>query len=575
MNPFRPCAVVPTYRHTEALSEVVRALGAQGLPVIVVDDGNVPAVAERIARICAVAGGVILMRREENGGKGAAVIDGIARAAEAGFTHAVQVDADGQHDLSRAGDLLALARAHPLALVTGEPVYDGTIPRSRRIARWITHFWVAVNTLTFRYMDSMCGFRVYPVEATLDIARGAGVARRMAFDTEILVRFVWRGADVLTLPVSVTYPPGNLSNFALWDDNLRISAMHAKLFFGMLWRLPHLLRARLSRRSGRAPRHWAAIAERGSYAGLWFLGMIYRLFGRRACLAVLSPVVLFFFLTGTEQRRSSLSYLRHAHAAGLIVEQPGWWLSFRHFMAFASSAVDKLAAWTGNIPEHDVEGVNDGAFATAKRSGVGALILTAHFGTPEILRAIATLGERWRVTVLVHTVHAAQFNKLINAFSQSSVVRVVQVTSIGPDTAILLQEAVARGEWVVMAGDRVPVSGTARIGWAPFLGETAPFPQGPHILAALLKCPVYLLFCLREGARHRILFEKMAERIELPRKNREAVLAASVADYAARLERHLRAAPLQWFNFFDFWHPAGLQPPPAAALPQQNRTGVS
>ncbi|MBO6685052.1 MAG: glycosyltransferase family 2 protein [Parvibaculum sp.] len=575
MSGFRPCAIVPTYRHVDALRGVVERLVAEGLPVLVVDDGNAPEIAAQIADICVGVEGVELLRRETNGGKGAAVLDGIAWAEALGFSHAVQVDADGQHDIARVGDLLALARAEPDALVTGEPVYDETIPRSRRIARWITHFWVAVNTLTFRYIDSMCGFRVYPVGPVREVARAHRIARRMAFDTEVLVRLVWRGTKVVTLPVAVIYPPGNHSNFALWDDNLRISGMHAKLFFIMLARLPFLVVSRLRGPHENSSRHWARISERGGYAGLWLLGTIYRLFGRRVCLAAVSPVVLFFFLTGSEQRRGSLSYLAHAHDAGLIVERPGWRLSFRHFMAFASSAVDKLAAWTGNIPASQVEGLEDGEFERAKQSGQGALVFTAHFGNPEILRAIATLSERWRVTVLVHTVNAVRFNRFINAFSESSAVRLVQVTSVGPDTAILLQQAVERGEWVVVAGDRVPVSGNERISWAPFLGELAPFPQGPHIIAALLKCPVYLLFCLRNGPRHRVHFERMADRIELPRRDREGALAASVAEYARRLEKHLRAAPLQWFNFFDFWHPAGLKPPSVSVLPQRDRTGVS
>ncbi|MDO9127962.1 MAG: glycosyltransferase, partial [Parvibaculum sp.] len=531
-----------------------------GLPVIVIDDGNELGAARSIAAICAAHEGVELLRRDVNGGKGAAVLDGIARAEARGFTHALQIDADGQHDLARVTDLLALARAHPHALVTGEPVYDETVPRSRRIARWITHVWVAVNTLSFRIVDSMCGFRIYPVAETLAVVRAAHVAKRMAFDTEILVRLVWRGTEVVTLPVAVTYPAGNHSNFAMWDDNLRLSGMHAKLFFLMLARLPGLLFDRLSGRSPSSS-HWAAIGERGSYAGLWLLGVVYKLFGRHVCLAVVSPVVLFFFLTGTEQRRGSLNYLAHAHAAGLIAAKPGWLLSFRHFLAFASSAIDKLAAWTGNIPASAVEGVDEGEFDKTKRSGNGAVVLTAHFGNPEILRAIATLGARWRVNVLVHTAHAVRFNRLIAEYSNSSAVHVIQVTSVGPDTAILLQQAVANGEWVVMAGDRVPVTGNERISWVPFLGELAPFPQGPHILAGLLKCPVHLLFCLRQGSRHRVCFERFADRIELPRKDRDKALAASVARYAARLESHLHIAPLQWFNFFAFWRPAGLQPP--------------
>ena len=560
MSAVKPCVLIPTYNHTAALEGIVAFLCRQGLPVIVIDDGNELGAARSIAAICAAHEGVELLRRDVNGGKGAAVLDGIARAEARGFTHALQIDADGQHDLARVTDLLALARAHPHALVTGEPVYDETVPRSRRIARWITHVWVAVNTLSFRIVDSMCGFRIYPVAETLAVVRAAHVAKRMAFDTEILVRLVWRGAEVVTLPVAVTYPAGNHSNFAMWDDNLRLSGMHAKLFFLMLARLPGLLFDRLSGRSPSSS-HWAAIGERGSYAGLWLLGVVYKLFGRHVCLAVVSPVVLFFFLTGTEQRRGSLNYLAHAHAAGLIEAKPGWLLSFRHFLAFASSAIDKLAAWTGNIPASAVEGVDEGEFDKTKRSGKGAVVLTAHFGNPEILRAIATLGARWRVNVLVHTAHAVRFNRLIAEYSNSSAVHVIQVTSVGPDTAILLQQAVANGEWVVMAGDRVPVTGNERISWVPFLGELAPFPQGPHILAGLLKCPVHLLFCLRQGSGHRVCFERFADRIELPRKDRDKALTASVARYAARLESHLRIAPLQWFNFFDFWRPAGLQPP--------------
>ncbi|WP_083762525.1 glycosyltransferase family 2 protein [Parvibaculum lavamentivorans] len=309
MNGVNACAVIPTYKHTEALGRIVQFLRGQGLPVIIVDDGNAPDAAQRIACLAASHDGVELCRRDVNGGKGAAVLDGLARAEMRGFTHAVQVDADGQHDLARVADLLASARTHPHALVTGEPVYDETVPQSRRIARWITHFWVAVNTLSFRIVDSMCGFRVYPVAETLAAARAAGISRRMAFDTEILVRLVWRGVDVVTLPVAVTYPAGNHSNFAMWDDNLRLSGMHAKLFFLMLARLPGILLSRmlgLSPSSSRSSSHWAAIGERGSYAGLWLLGLVYRLFGRH----VAGRALLLSHRYGAAARFSRLSRSR-------------------------------------------------------------------------------------------------------------------------------------------------------------------------------------------------------------------------------------------------------------------------
>jgi len=167
-------------------------------------------------------------------------------AQAAGHTPAVQVDADGQHDVRDIPRLLALAAAQPQALVTGVPIYDESVPRSRLYGRYVTHFWVWVHTLSFRIRDSMCGFRVYPLEASLAIWNAGGVGRRMDFDTDILVRLHWRGAAIVELPTHVTYPLDGVSHFDLLRDNLRISWMHTRLFFGMLRRLPRLLWQRLA-----------------------------------------------------------------------------------------------------------------------------------------------------------------------------------------------------------------------------------------------------------------------------------------------------------------------------------------
>jgi predicted LPLAT superfamily acyltransferase len=552
---------VPTYRHADALDAIVGSLRASGLPVIVIDDGNDVGTAARIAAICAAHRGVELRRETANGGKGAAVLTGLELAALRGFTHAVQVDADGQHDLSRVGDMLKLAESQPDALITGAPVYDETMPLGRRIGRWATHIWVSINTLTPRIVDSMCGFRVYPVARVLDVARSADIAKRMGFDTEILVRLSWSGAAILTLPVSVTYPPGNHSNFQMWRDNIEISRMHARLFFGMLRRAPGWILSSDAPQD-KTPRHWASMSERGSKAGLWLLAMVFKLFGRNVCLAVMSPIVLFFFLTGGEQRRASLGYLRRARRSGLISGRVGWIMSFRHFFAFAAAALDRLAAWTGNYQPADIEDLDKENFAEAKQKEKGAVLLTAHYGNPEVVRAIANLNNRLRLIVLVHTAHAEAYTGLVNAMSGSSAVRILEVSQIGPDTAIVLQNAVDNGEWIVVSADRVPVSGKAsRVSWAKFLGERAPFPQGPHILAGILKCPVHILFCVRVAGRYRVLFEPFADRIEMPRANREYAIQASVERFAAKLEAHLRVAPLQWFNFFDFWRPGGMEPP--------------
>lgn len=552
------CALLPTYRHVEALEKTILCLRSFGLDVLVVDDGNDFLVAAKIASICEAHSGVTCLRREENGGKGAAVLDGLRHAGASGFTHVLQIDADGQHDLDSVPDILAVSAEHPSAFITGKPVFDASIPRSRLIGRWLTHIWVSINTLSSRVIDTMCGFRVYPLAETLETIEGQSLSLRMGFDTEIVVRLRWAGVDVQTLPVKVIYPEGNISNFSL-GENYGLSVMHGRMFFGMLRRIPQIvLRRFLGGSSG--SRHWAQLGERGGVLGLSFLAGVYRLFGRRICLLIMSPVVLFFFLSGGEQRRASKDYLYRLWMAGGLEKRPGWFMSLKHFMSFGAAALDKLAAWTGNISVDDVEGASHSVFDKLHASGKGGLMLTAHLGNPEVIRAIGSFKGRIRVNVLVHTAHALRFNALIQSSSAQASVRMIQVTEVGPDTAIMLKTAIDNGEFVVIVGDRIPVTGHNRISWVSFLGDVAPFPQGPHILAAILKVPVYLLFCVRRDKKYRIFFEPFADTIILPRKERDAALSVYVQRYAERLEYFTKQAPLQWFNFFDYWRPAGLKP---------------
>ncbi len=248
---MKPCLVIPYYNHERAIEATLAALKPAGLPAFVVDDGSAAAAAECItglaARECAW---IKLLRLTPNQGKGAAVMAGLQAAADAGYTHALQVDADGQHDAADIPRLLAAAREQPQALVTGVPVYDDAAPRSRRYGRYVTHVWVWINTLSLAIRDSMCGFRVYPIAPALAAWREMRWGRRMDFDTEILVRMFWAGAPVRSLPTRVRYPLDGVSHFRLLGDNLRISFMHARLFFGMLIRVPRLLQRRLQARKG-------------------------------------------------------------------------------------------------------------------------------------------------------------------------------------------------------------------------------------------------------------------------------------------------------------------------------------
>ena len=243
---FHPWVVVPVYNHEHAIGITVERLLPHGMPVLLVDDGSVASCAA-VLRELAIrhAGQVSLLRLDENGGKGAAVIAGMREAATRGASHALQIDADGQHDADDVPRFLAEAQAHPDAVVNGRPVYDESVPKGRLVGRYATHVWVWINTLSFDIADSMCGFRIYPLAATLAMLEREHVGLRMDFDVEVIVRLHWAGLEVRNLPTRVTYPLDGVSHFRLWQDNVRISKMHARLFFGMLWRSPRLLARRM------------------------------------------------------------------------------------------------------------------------------------------------------------------------------------------------------------------------------------------------------------------------------------------------------------------------------------------
>lgn len=238
---MRTCALVPTYRHVAVLPALTRALRARVDAVLIIDDGNTEPERSAIAALHAPNDGIEVLRLDVNSGKGAAMIAGFRRAIECGFTHALQIDADGQHDIEDVPKFLAAVREAPDALICGQAQYDESVPKSRKIGRNITHFWVWVETFSFDIADSMCGFRAYPLARIAPVIRSTSVGSRMDFDTEIAVHLHWRGARIVNVPTRVIYPPGNLSNFDMLADNVRISLMHTRLAlqapFRVLWKL--------------------------------------------------------------------------------------------------------------------------------------------------------------------------------------------------------------------------------------------------------------------------------------------------------------------------------------------------
>lgn len=247
----KACLLIPVYNHARALAKMLPKLRAHGLPCLLVDDGSdatnakaLDALAKRERRW------VTLLRQSPNQGKGAAVMAGVRAAAKAGYSHVLQIDADGQHDPADVPRFMAGAAAAPQAILCGAPLYDESAPKSRLYGRWLTTVWIWINTLSTEIQDGMCGYRLYPAAPLLALFDSEFLGSRMDFDVELLVRLKWRGHRIVPVPVQVRYPADGSSNFRMFWDNVSISRMHTRLFFGMLLRSPSLLLAKW--RSGTA-----------------------------------------------------------------------------------------------------------------------------------------------------------------------------------------------------------------------------------------------------------------------------------------------------------------------------------
>ena len=327
----------------------------------------------------------------------------------------------------------------------------------------------------------------------------------------------------------------------------------------MLWRARRLgydpaERGGAVRQQAEKATAWAALQERGALSGMRLLLGARLLLGRRLCLGILLPVVGFFWATDAGRRRITRDFLLRARRqAGL--PPPAWWHGLRPWLNFAGKALDTVVALQRPRAVTVTVSDPDGMVALAAAGG-GGIILVAHMGNPDMARVSAAGRLEAGLTVLMHTHHAANYNRLLDRLHGDPRHRTLQVTDLGPGTAMDLHQRIERGEWIAMAADRPPVGPAApsRVMRVPFLGAPAPFPVGPWILAALLDCPVFLLFCLAEGGgRYRLRLECFTSRVALPRGQRDVALQAVIARYAARLEAEALHAPEQWYNFYDFW----------------------
>jgi predicted LPLAT superfamily acyltransferase len=307
---------------------------------------------------------------------------------------------------------------------------------------------------------------------------------------------------------------------------------------------------------------WFERPERGSTLGIEITAFLYRVLGRRVARVVLYGIVAYFVATDVAGRRASRAYFaRVARARGCVLERGRLATLrrlFRHYLEFGTQILDRVGFWMGRPQDFSIEVAGGEHLQRVVREGRGALVLGSHLGSFDVMRLAADLSSPITVNVMMYTRHAARINQLLERFAGRSPgalrARVLEVEPGSFLHAQQLKQRIDAGEVVALLADRVHPNERARVASAEFLGEPAPFPQGPWLLASALGCPVLLMTALRSGDRcYRVHVDWLADRVQLPRSGRAEAVAVWCRAYAARLEPYLLGSPYQWFNFYPFW----------------------
>lgn len=303
-----------------------------------------------------------------------------------------------------------------------------------------------------------------------------------------------------------------------------------------------------------AKQHWSKVSERGSSLGISLLYLIYNIFGKPTFYLILIPVLLYFYLTGKEQRLAVIKFQQQVSQQRKVraLNNPKLYPFFQ-YLEFGRSALDKITAWMGKISLEDISFNNKSQMLEIVAEQKGGIILTSHLGNMEVCRALSEEIPQLKVNALVHTKNAVKFNQFLQSISPTSGINLIEVSELGPETAMKLLDKIEQGEYIAIVGDRTSIAQHGRIVEAEFLSETAYFPEGPFILAAILKSPVYFMSCVRDSKGFSVDFIPYKDKLILKRNQRQESLKKAVQDYADWLSALALKAPYQWFNFFDIW----------------------
>lgn len=578
--------LIPYYNHPATIKSLVAELKRFDLDILIIDDGSDEA-SKKALKELENTPKLQIYTRAKNGGKGAAVKDGLKIAFDKGFTHALQIDADMQHDISSIEVLLNLSSKNPKKLIAALPKYDESAPKSRLYGRKITNFWVHLNTLSFSIKDSMCGFRVYPLESIKPLLAHLK-ADRMDFDIEILLRAFKKDIEILWHESPVKYDKKGISHFRA-KDNLLISKTHAKHFFLLFFYAPKRLKRLIFRgkKTGKnlnlkenlntsfnqnlnahlnsnktlhsnknlnpsknAGKAWF---ERKEKAGTFWLRLTFFMVRilPKPILSLCVGLVSFIYYLFSKDERANLR-LFYQNLYEFSGKKP--LSAFRNFYAFAYSICDKIAVWQNKITLKNLK-FSDKNLLYKELVGAqkGHIVLSAHFGNVEITRASSNEEKVLKMTILMHKKNAENFLNFLGEISKNKL-EILFVDEFDISTMIRLKEIVESGGHIGIMGDRVSINGGKNVR-VNFLGKSCLFPQGAILLASLLKTKLSFLSCDKEKDHFNVNFMPINydEKGLLSFENRAKELEFCMQKYLIHLENLVVKNPTQWFNFYDFW----------------------
>ncbi|RDU73639.1 glycosyltransferase family 2 protein [Helicobacter aurati] len=585
--------LIPYYNHPAKIIELVETLCAYNLSILLIDDGSnqdskqvlQTLQADYIESIDSLyphnnkankpcnKKQLQIYTRATNGGKGAALKDGFRIAHYLGFTHAFQIDADMQHDLDRITDFLALSKQYPDNLICAYPIYDKSAPKARLYGRRLTNLWVTINTLSYHIKDAMCGYRIYPLLATLALLPICQ-SNAMDFDIEILVLSAKANIQMRWVGVQVHYATNQVSHFRGLRDNIYISKMHAKHFFLLpifiIQKITKKLRDSKEQTSkevimmqetatNRAPLQWY---QRREKAGRFWLNITLKgtlMLPQPVLRFCINSVSLIFFLFLREERKNITSFYNNLQSYAGIPPVS----AYHNFRAFAESICDKIAVWKGKITYNDLDIINLSFIneqltnkTDSLKKSKGQIILTSHFGNVEIARALSNKKDIANINVIMYKKNAMAFMELINTISQNAL-KILYIEDFTMETMIQLQNIIDNGEHIGIMGDRISLQ-TARNKQVQFLGKPCYFPQGAFLLAYILQTKISMLWCEKYNGRFRLELQPLNYQSDtykhlITKNNREEYIDFLLQQYIKALEQKVIANPKEWFNFFDFW----------------------